>query len=296
VSTFFLATLLGKILSDNQSNLSSLDMSSEIDTKNVIMMTLEEILEEQRKAFEAHQQATEGHRKVEEAREVHEFLACFKKERQGKVTQVKEVILSSNNDKTKVMPDVSTSSPFITPEDVTDMLNDHTKHLTNHLHYMLENGLVKIFKTLNPSIDSGSVFGTPQAPSSSAQHEALENPLYGMPKNFTPSEAPPVMSTLPSRPETAMVISPPIVEPLNNIPSSAAMSRTNELASIVPPYQTVSYSTIPIPPRGTGTPHSLVSDYYFINKYGASDRAPRTESRGASVNSFEKCLATVRED
>jgi hypothetical protein len=39
-----------------------------------------------------------------------------------------------------------------------------------------------------------------------------------------------------------------------------------------------------------------VSDYYFINKYGASDRVPRTESRGASVNSFEKCLATVRED
>jgi hypothetical protein len=48
------------------------------------------------------------------------------------------------------------------------MLNDHTKHLTNHLHYMLENVLVKIFKTLNPSTDSGSVFGTPQAPSSLA--------------------------------------------------------------------------------------------------------------------------------
>jgi hypothetical protein len=58
------------------------------------------------------------------------------------------------------MPDVSTSSLSVTPEDVTGMLNDHTKHLTNHLHYMLENGLVKIFKTLNPSADSGSVFGT----------------------------------------------------------------------------------------------------------------------------------------
>jgi hypothetical protein len=30
-------------------------MSSEIDPKNVIMMTLEEVPEEQRKAFEAHQ-------------------------------------------------------------------------------------------------------------------------------------------------------------------------------------------------------------------------------------------------
>jgi hypothetical protein len=96
------------------------------------------------------------------------FLACFKKERQGKVTQVKEVILPSNSSKTKVMPAVSISSPSVTPKDVTGMLNDHTKHLTNHLHYMLENGLVKIFKTLNSSADSGSVFGTPQAPSSSA--------------------------------------------------------------------------------------------------------------------------------
>jgi hypothetical protein len=66
------------------------------------------------------------------------------------------------------MLDVSTSSRSVTPEDVIDMLNDHTKHLMNHLHYMQENGLVKIFKTLNPSVDSGSVFGTPQAPSSLA--------------------------------------------------------------------------------------------------------------------------------
>jgi hypothetical protein len=168
------------------------------------------------------------------------------------------------------MPIVSASSPSVTPEDVTGMLNDHTKHLTNHLHYMLENGLVKIFKILNPSVDSGSVLGTPQAPSSLAQHEALENPPYGMPKNFRPSQAPPIMSTLPSRPETAMVISPPIVEPLNSIPSSATTSQTNELANFVPPYQTVTYSTPPIPPRGMGIPHGLVLDYYF-NKYGALD-------------------------
>jgi hypothetical protein len=96
------------------------------------------------------------------------------------------------------MSAVSTSSPSVTPEDVTSMLNDHTKHLTNHLHYMLENSLVKIFKTLNPSADSGSIFGTLQAPSSSAQHEALGNPSYVMLKNFTPSQAPPIMSTLPS--------------------------------------------------------------------------------------------------
>jgi hypothetical protein len=93
-----------------------------------------------------------------------------------------------------------------------------------------------------------------------------------------------------------MVISPSIVEPLNSIPGSAATSRINELASFVPPYQTVAYSTPPIPPRGTGIPHSPVPDYYFNNKYGTPDRVLRTEPRGASVNSFEECLATVRKD
>jgi hypothetical protein len=193
------------------------------------------------------------------------------------------------------MPAVSTSFPSVTPEDVTGMLNDHTKHLTNHLHYMLENSLVKIFKTLNPTANSGSVFGTPQAPSSSAQHEALENPPYSMLKNFTPSQAPLVMSTLPSRPETAMVISPPIVEQLNNIPSLATTSRTNQLANFVPPYQTVAYSIPPIPTRGTGIPRCPVPDYYF-NKHGASDRVPRIEPRGGSINLFEECLVVVSDD
>jgi hypothetical protein len=85
------------------------------------------------------------------------------------------------------MPDVSASSPSVTPEDVTGMLNDLTKHLSNHLPYMLENGLVKIFKGLNPSSDPSSVSGIPQAPSSSVKHETLENPPYDMPKKFTPS-------------------------------------------------------------------------------------------------------------
>jgi hypothetical protein len=195
VSTHFLATLLERILLVNQPNISSSDMSFEIDLKNVIMMALEEISEEQRKAFDARRLATGERRKAEEVRVLQEFLACFKKERQGKVTQVKETILSFASGKAKVMPDVSTSSPSVTIEDVTSMLNDHTKHLTNHLHYMLENGLVKILETLNPSSDPCSVSSIPQAPSSSAQHEMLENPLYDMPKNFTPSQAPPIMST-----------------------------------------------------------------------------------------------------
>jgi hypothetical protein len=47
---------------------------------------------------------------------------------------------------------------------------------------------------------------------------------------------------------------------------------------------------------GTGIPHDPVPNYYFNNKYGTPDRVPRTEHRGASVNSFEECLAMIRED
>jgi hypothetical protein len=93
-----------------------------------------------------------------------------------------------------------------------------------------------------------------------------------------------------------MVISRPIVEPLNSIPSSATMNRTNELANFVSPYQMVAYSPLTIPPMGTRIPHDPVPNYYFNNKYGTPDRVPRTEHRGASVNSFEECLAMIRED
>jgi predicted HTH transcriptional regulator len=170
VSTYFLATPLGKIILVNQLNLSSLNMSSEIDPKKNIMLTLDEIPEEQRKAFEVHGQATEERRKAEEAWELQEFIACFKKERQGKVTQVKEAILPSTNDKAKIMPDVSTLPLSITPEDVSGMLNDHSKHMTNQLKYMLEDGLVKKIKTLSTSSNPYSVPGNPQASSSSALH------------------------------------------------------------------------------------------------------------------------------
>jgi hypothetical protein len=78
------------------------------------MVTLEDISEEQRKVFEAHRKAAEERGKAEEARELQEFLTCFKKERQGKVTQVKEVVHPSTSSTTKVMQNVSTSSPSVT--------------------------------------------------------------------------------------------------------------------------------------------------------------------------------------
>jgi hypothetical protein len=53
------------------------------------MVSLEEIPQEQCMTFEVHRQAAEEHRKIEEVRELQEFLTCFMKQRQDKVTQVK---------------------------------------------------------------------------------------------------------------------------------------------------------------------------------------------------------------
>jgi hypothetical protein len=260
-------------------------MSSEVDPKNIIMVTLDEIPEEQRKAFEAHRKSTEERQKAEEVWELQEFLSCFKKERQGKVTQVKEVVLPTTNGTTKVIPNVSTSSPLVTPEDVSNMLHDHSKHL---MEYMLEDGLVKIFKTLSISSNLPSVLASS---SSAPQGE----PLYGMPKNFTPSQAPPAMSMLPLQSDKSIVVSPPIVEPLDSIPSSATTGRTNELESVVPPYWTVVHSVPPIPPMETRIPRGPVPDSYF-NRFAAPDRVPHVEPRRNPINSYEECLAAFRED
>jgi hypothetical protein len=81
------------------------------------------------------------------------------------------------------------------------------------------------------------------------QVSLLENPQYGMPKNFTPCQVSPAMSTLPPKSETALVLSPSMVEPLDSIHTSAIPSRTNELDNFVYSYQIVAYNT-PIPPMG----------------------------------------------
>jgi hypothetical protein len=97
-------------------------MSFEIHLKNIIMVTLDEVPEEQRKAFEAHRKTAEEHRKAHEARELQEFHSCFKKEKQGKIMPIKKVILPSTSNATKVMRNVSTSFPSVSPKDVNNMI------------------------------------------------------------------------------------------------------------------------------------------------------------------------------
>jgi hypothetical protein len=57
----------------------------------------------------------------------------------------------------------------------------------------------------------------------------------------------------------------------------------------------VAHSIPPILPTSTGIPRGLVPDAYF-NRYGTPDVLPRVEPRRGPVNSFEECLAAVREE
>jgi hypothetical protein len=103
------------------------------------------------------------------------------------------------------------------------------------------------------------------------------------------------MSTLPPKSETALVLNPPMVEPLDNIHSSAIPSQTNELDNFVSSYQTITYNTPPTPPMGTEIPHGMMPNSYF-NKFNAPNRVPRFEPRRNLINSYEDYLDTIRED
>jgi hypothetical protein len=66
------------------------------------MMTLDEVPKDAHKALKAHCKASKEHQKAEDAWELQEFLVCFQKDRHGKITQVKEIVLPSTSSTTEV--------------------------------------------------------------------------------------------------------------------------------------------------------------------------------------------------
>jgi hypothetical protein len=107
-------------------------MSYEINSKNIIMGRSDEVSEDAYKVFEELQRVAKECRKVAKAKEIQEFISCFKKDHQGVFTQVKQVILLHIDNITVVRPNVSTSSPSITYEDIFDMFVDCGKNEKSH--------------------------------------------------------------------------------------------------------------------------------------------------------------------
>jgi hypothetical protein len=118
------------------------------------MVTFWEILENARKTFKEHERVVEENKKVTKSKGLQEFLTCHKRDRQGLVSQVKQVVLPPINDTIEVIPNMGTSSPSITYENVFGMFANYGKTMKTQMQHMIEEGLAKSFRNLNISFDS----------------------------------------------------------------------------------------------------------------------------------------------
>jgi hypothetical protein len=124
-------------------------MSSEIYSDNIVMATTEEVQADACKALEEHRSVVEECMKAAEEKDLQEFIACFKRDRQRLVTEVKQAILLSINNTAKVTPNVGTSSPSVSYEDVSNMFVHHCKIMINQMQQMILDSIAKSFTNLN---------------------------------------------------------------------------------------------------------------------------------------------------
>jgi hypothetical protein len=120
-------------------------------------------------------------------------------------------------------------------EDVSNMFVDHGKDMRNLMQQMIEESLAMPFKNLNISSHSPTAHVNQHASNSSATHVPLKNLQFGMSLNYLPSQAPSARNIFLERQkmESAMVLSSPVVEPINSFPSLASSDQTNELATLL---------------------------------------------------------------
>jgi hypothetical protein len=104
--------------------------------------------------FDEHRRAAKEHRRVTEAKESQEFLACFKKDQQDIVTQVRQVIPPPLNNTTEVTCNVSTSSASVTHEVLSNMIVDHNKTMMSQMQQTMEENIDMFFRKLNISSNS----------------------------------------------------------------------------------------------------------------------------------------------
>jgi 5'-3' exonuclease len=148
-------------------------MSSEINLEDIAMVILGEVPEDARKAFEKHRMAVEECRRATKAKELQEYLARFRKDQQDVVTQDKQVILPPLDNMTMVTRNVSTSSPSVTREVLSNMLVDHNKTMMSQMQQTMEESIDKFFRKLNISSNSPVAHMNRHASNSLATHVPL---------------------------------------------------------------------------------------------------------------------------
>jgi hypothetical protein len=105
------------------------------------------------------------------------------------VPQDKQVILPPLDNTTEVTRNVSTSSPSVTREVLSNMLVDHNKTMICQMQQMMEEGIDRFFRKLNISSNSLVAHMNHHASNSSAIHVPLESTKFNMSLNYFPSQA-----------------------------------------------------------------------------------------------------------
>jgi hypothetical protein len=157
------------------------------DKKNVIMVNIEELSEEDQRKY------TELQEYIKQ-----QFLSGAKKDRSGKVTLNQNFELPAiklNKDKVEVIPTVSRASPpnLVTQlSNITDRFecafNDQSSlvaSVVTHLEKIEGKRIINISNDGIPQVDSQGVL---HATTSAAQEASPEVPLYGMPTGFYPEQ------------------------------------------------------------------------------------------------------------
>jgi hypothetical protein len=148
-------------------------LSSETHLEHISIVMLEQVQEDARKAFDKHRWATEERRRATKAKEFQEFLAHFKKNQLDVATQVKQVVPPPLDNTTEATRNVSTSSPFVTREVLSNMLVDHNKTMMSQMQQTMEESIDKFFRKLNISSNSPVAHMNHHSSNSSATHVPL---------------------------------------------------------------------------------------------------------------------------
>ena len=163
--------------------------SSEIDKENIIMATMEELTEEERKAY----LLVEEHVKAQ-------FLKGFNKDRGGLVKRMEEFVLPSlklTKDKAEEMPDVSLSS-----FDIFDKISSMMDQKIIAAQAAAGDILIKLSSDIDALKGKQHMSDPNSSDPSSATPEFTSEPMYGMPPNSFVGQTPPpsTMYTAPAGP------------------------------------------------------------------------------------------------
>jgi len=165
---------------------------SNIHAGNIVMATPEELHKDQRKRYEEFQRTQEERKRLEEEcrklqdeADVQAFMSCFKKDRSGTVTMIKEPVLPIIEP--KVTPKESTGPVPVTHEDLQNTINPMMSLMTNTMDH-------KITKAKLTNKDTNPYSSSVEQPLASAPPSTLpeSTPQYGtMPNFFSCQSTPP---------------------------------------------------------------------------------------------------------